>query len=161
MTRLLPYPWMSAFLLAVWLLLNQSVSAGHIGLGCVLAIIGGRVMTAVAPPKASLRRPGAILRLTARVLADILRSNVAVARIILGLAQPPNSGFVRIPLDLRSPYSLAALAVIITSTPGTVWADFDSGTRILVIHVLDLVDESDWVRTVKRRYEPLLLEIFE
>jgi multicomponent K+:H+ antiporter subunit E len=31
----------------------------------------------------------------------------------------------------------------------------------LIIHVLDLVDESDWIRTIKTRYEKLLLEIFE
>ena len=30
-----------------------------------------------------------------------------------------------------------------------------------MIHVLDLIDESEWVRTIKGRYERLLLEIFE
>jgi len=30
----------------------------------------------------------------------------------------------------------------------------------LTIHVLDLVDETEWVRTIKGRYERLLLEIF-
>jgi multicomponent K+:H+ antiporter subunit E len=161
MTRWLPFPLMSAFLFVVWLLLNQSVSIGHIVLGCLFAIIGGWAMAAVEPPRASVRRPGAILHLAALVLADILRSNVAVARIILGLAPPSTSGFVKIPLDLRSPHGLAALAVIITSTPGTVWVDFNSGTRVLVIHVLNLVDESDWIGTIKVRYERLLLEIFE
>jgi multicomponent K+:H+ antiporter subunit E len=30
-----------------------------------------------------------------------------------------------------------------------------------MIHVLDLVDENEWIRTIKGRYERLLLEIFE
>lgn len=30
-----------------------------------------------------------------------------------------------------------------------------------MIHVLDLVDEGEWVRTIKERYERHLLEIFE
>jgi multicomponent K+:H+ antiporter subunit E len=30
-----------------------------------------------------------------------------------------------------------------------------------MIHVLDLIDESEWVRTIKGRYEHHLLEIFE
>ena len=30
-----------------------------------------------------------------------------------------------------------------------------------MIHVLDLIDESEWVRTIKSRYERHLLEIFE
>ena len=30
-----------------------------------------------------------------------------------------------------------------------------------MIHVLDLVDENEWIRTIKGRYEQPLLEIFE
>ena len=73
----------------------------------------------------------------------------------------PTSGFVNIPLQLRSRYGLAALATIITSTPGTFWAAHDRRTGVLTIHVLDLVDESFWARNVKLRYERLLMEIFE
>jgi multicomponent K+:H+ antiporter subunit E len=100
-------------------------------------------------------------RLAALVLIDILRSNIAVARIIVGL-EPRRwtSGFVELPLELRDPYGLAVLACIITSTPGTLWVDFDQASGTLTIHVLDLVDEAEWVRTIKGRYERLLLEIF-
>jgi multicomponent K+:H+ antiporter subunit E len=161
MTRFLPFPLMSAFLLAAWLLLNQTLSAGHIVFGCLVAIVGGGALTLVEPPKRRPLRPRLVLQLALQVLADILRSNMAVARIILGLGPRATSGFVRIPLEMRNSYGLAALAVIITSTPGTVWVDFNSGSGILIIHVLDLVDEATWIRTVKHRYERLLLEIFE
>jgi multicomponent K+:H+ antiporter subunit E len=91
-----------------------------------------------------------------------VRSNIAVARIILGPRHLKHvSGFVNIPLDLRAPYGLAALAIIITSTPGTLWVNFDSAERILTIHVLDLIDEEVWISTVKHRYERRLMEIFE
>ena len=93
---------------------------------------------------------------------DIIRSNVAVGRIILGLGRRQRtSGFVNIPLELRNPYGLAILACIITSTPGTLWVNFDRQRGLLVIHVLDLIDEDDWIRTIKNRYERRLLEIFE
>ena len=96
------------------------------------------------------------------MLLDIVRSNIAVPRLLLNLApRPPASGFVRIPLDIRHPYGLAALACIITATPGTIWVDFDSADTTLTIHVLDLVDEDEWIRTIKNRYERLLREIFE
>jgi multicomponent K+:H+ antiporter subunit E len=162
MTRLLPYPIVSVGLLALWLLLNQTLSPGHVLLGAVIAVLGGWGLAALEPPKMRLRRPGAILHLFALVVADIVRSNIAVATIILGLDRRRHtSGFVEIPLDLRDPYGLAALACIITSTPGTLWVDFNDATGILTIHVLDLVDEAGWVRTVKGRYERLLREIFE
>jgi multicomponent K+:H+ antiporter subunit E len=161
MTRLVPFPLASASVLAVWLLLNQTLSPGQILLGAAVALIGGWVLALLAPPKAHPRRLGAIFRLGTLVFADILRSNVAVARIILGLGRRPRvPGFVEIPLELRDPYGLATLACIITSTPGTVWVDFNGANGILTIHVLDLVDKSEWVHTIRGRYERLLLEIF-
>ena len=161
MTRLLPFPLVSAGLLVLWLLLNQTLSLGHILLGGAVALVGGWALAALEPPKARPRRLGAIFRLAALVLADIVRSNIAVARIILGLERRRwTSGFVEIPLELRDPYGLAALACIITSTPGTLWVDFNEASGTLTIHVLDLVDKTEWVRTIKGRYERLLLEIF-
>ena len=58
------------------------------------------------------------------------------------------SGFVLVPLDMRSPYGLAALACIITATPGTIWVNTTPRGHLL-LHVLDLVDEEAWVRTIK------------
>jgi len=160
MTWLVPFPVLSAGLLVLWLLLN-GLSVGHILLGGTVALIGGWAFAVLEPPKMRLRRPLTVFRLAAFVFADIVRSNVAVARIILGL-EPRRwtSGFVDIPLQLRDPYALAALACIITSTPGTLWVDFNEASGTLTIHVLDLVDETEWVRTIKGRYERLLLEIF-
>ena len=160
MTLLLPFPLVSAGLLGLWLLLNQALSLGHILLGSVLALAGGWVLTVLQFPKARVRRIGAIFRLSPLVLADIVRSNIAVGRIVLGLGgSQRTSGFVNIPLDLRHPYGLAALACIITATPGTLWVSFDG--EVLTIHVLDLIDESEWIRTIKNRYERRLVEIFE
>jgi multicomponent K+:H+ antiporter subunit E len=68
---------------------------------------------------------------------------------------------VRLPLTVRSPYSLAALACIITAAPGTSWVAYNPETNVLVIHVLDLNDDDDWGEIIKTRYERLLTEIFE
>jgi multicomponent K+:H+ antiporter subunit E len=62
---------------------------------------------------------------------------------------------------MRDPYGLAALACIITATPGTVWVEYDSAQGTMLLHVLDLVDEEEWVRIIKDRYERRLMEIFE
>ncbi len=162
MMRWLPFPLLSLSLLAMWLLLNQTLALGHIALGAVLAVAGALILTALEPPKAHLRRPLVALRLSFVVLVDIIHSNLAVARIILGPPQPAGaSGFVNIPIGMRSPYGLAVLAIIITSTPGTLWVSFDSAKGLLTIHVLDLVDDAAWVATIQQRYERPLMEIFE
>ncbi len=91
---------------------------------------------------------------------DIIRSNFLVARVILR-GGPVHSGFVAIPLALTDRYGLAVLACIITSTPGTIWVSYDPAGSMLLIHVLDLVNEQTWIRTIQQRYERPLLEIFE
>jgi multicomponent K+:H+ antiporter subunit E len=162
MSWLLPYPLLSAALLVLWLLLNKSISPGHLMLGSVLAVLASWTMAALRPEKPRIRRPGAALRLAGMVVIDILRSNLAVGRIILRSREPGvNAGFMTIPLDLRDRHGLAVLAIIITSTPGTIWVNYDAAKGTLLLHVLDLVDETVWIRTIKGRYERQLMEIFE
>ncbi len=162
MTRLLPFPLVSAGLLALWLLLNQSLSPGQILIGIAAAVAGGWALSALEPPKARVRHIATLLRLAGLVVADIARSNIAVAALILTPRRRKNTpGFVDVPLALRDPYGLAMLACIITATPGTVWVDFDVASGTLTIHVLDLVEEQEWIDTIKGRYERRLLEVFE
>jgi multicomponent K+:H+ antiporter subunit E len=67
MTRLLPFPLVSASLLLLWLLLTGTFSPGQLLLGSAAALIGGWSLAALDPPKTHLRRPLVILRLTASV----------------------------------------------------------------------------------------------
>ena len=164
MIRLLRFPLATAGLLLLWLVLNQSLSLGHVLLGIVVGAVGAWTLEALQVPPGRIRRPVAIVRLAGLVLVDIVRSNIAVARIVLGGHRAMTSGFVRIPLELRHPYGLATLACIITATPGTLWVGLDQGDNeaegVLTIHVLDLIDHDAWIRTIKGRYERYLLEIF-
>lgn len=155
-------PVLPVFLLAMWLLLNDSAAPGHIALGIVFALLITAAVAKLRPLPAWPRRLHVAVGLIARVLVDIVRSNLAVGRIILGASRrQPTIGFVKIPLDMRDPHGLAMLAVIITGTPGTVWAGHDAESNVLTLHVLDLKDEAAWVRTVKQRYERPLMDIFE
>ena len=97
------------------------------------------------------------------MFVDIVRSNIAVGRIVLGLngKRAIRSGFLEVPLDMRDPHGLAALATIVTSTPGTIWVDLSQDGATLTLHVLDLRDEEASIHTIKQRYERLLMEIFE
>lgn len=161
MKRWRPHLLMFVLLLVVWLLLQQSLAPGTILLGVLLAAGLSWVFGKLQPPALRLRHGGTLLLLLARVLADIIRSNIRVARIIVLARGRFVSGFVRIPLEITSPYALALLACIITSTPGTIWVRHDSSRRVLVIHVLDLLDENTWIANIKQRYERPLLRIFQ
>jgi multicomponent K+:H+ antiporter subunit E len=160
MKRLIPYPMLALALLAMWILLT-GFSPGHILLGGVIALLVSRTMLSVQPEPPRIRFGPAMIRLFLLVSADIIRSNVAVGRIVLFGRPDRHSGFLHLPVDLRSPYGLAALAMIITATPGTLWVQHDARRHVILIHVLDLVDEEAWVTLIKHRYERLLMEIFE
>jgi multicomponent K+:H+ antiporter subunit E len=150
-------------LLALWLLLNASLSLGHIVLGLVLAVGVTWASQMLRPLQPKLRRAHLAGVLLAVALGDIVRSNFNVARIVLGQrrGRELRSGFVKVPLTLKDPHGLAVLAAIVTSTPGTVWVDHDVQTSTLTLHVLDLHNEAFWIAWVKETYEPLLQEMFE
>lgn len=160
MRVLIPYPMLALALFVMWVLLT-GFSPGHVLLGTAIALLVSRVMLTLRPEKPRIRFGRAMIRLAAIVLSDIIRSNIAVARIVLFSPRKRRSGFIQLPIDLHSPYALAALAIIITATPGTIWLEHDAQRGLVLIHVLDLVDEKTWIDLIKNRYERLLMEIFE
>ena len=161
MKRLLPAPLLSASLFVLWLVLNQSVSAGHLLLAAVLSILVPRLTARLRPGRPRVRRPGLLLHLTLTVGIDVLASGCEVAWGVLRSAwRTPNGAFVRIPLELRDPAALASLAIITTVVPGTVWSELSLDRTALLLHVFDLEDEAAFVARYKSRYEQPLKEIF-
>lgn len=149
-------------LLVFWLVLNQTVAPAQIVLGAVIATFLSWSASALRPLQARVKRLDLAAILAVVVLIDIVRSNIAVARIVLGLAgREIQPGFLDIPLELRDPHGLAVLAVIVTSTPGTVWAGLSPDGGTLTLHVLDLYDEGEWIQLIKTHYEQPLMRIFE
>jgi multicomponent K+:H+ antiporter subunit E len=162
MKRLLPSLPLSALLLLVWLLLNQSVSPGTLIMGALLATGVPLATLALRPGRVQFRRPGAVLRLAGVVLVDLVRSNLRVAALIV--SRRPNaipSGFMQVPLDVRDPHALALLAMVLCLTPGTAWAEVSPDGSTLRLHVFELTDSAALIATIKQRYERPLMEIFE
>ncbi|TAM49796.1 MAG: Na+/H+ antiporter subunit E [Burkholderiaceae bacterium] len=158
MKRLLPTPLLSLALFGLWLLLNQSASAGQL----VLAIAIPLLTAGLRPLPVRIRRPGTVLRLMLTVAADTVRSNLAVIRLLLspGPRRHP-ADFVRVPLDIRDPNALAVLATIVCITPGTAWAELSLDRSMLLLHVLEVDDAQAIAAHIKQRYERPLMEIFE
>jgi multicomponent K+:H+ antiporter subunit E len=160
--RLLPAPLLSVALFALWLVLNQSVGSGHLILAAVVALAVPILSAPLRPRIARLRHPGTVVRLILTVARDVVDSNWQVgARVALAGRRPPRSAFVKVPLALRSADGLAALAVITTIIPGTVWSELAGDRSALLLHVFDVDDEAAFVNEFKDRYERPLMEIFE
>lgn len=162
MKRLFPAPLLSIALAGMWLLLNHSVSPGHLILAAIVGVAIPLLTRGLRPLPVRVRRPGAILRLAWSVMVDTSLSNLNVVRFLAFKSQrkhPP--GFVQIPLDLRDANGLAVLAVIVCITPGTSWAELSLDRSILMLHVLELDSHEAVIGHIKQRYERPLMEIFE
>lgn len=163
MNRWLPMPFTSLCLLATWLLLNRSLEPAQLILGSALAILVP-LLTRRLQPLGDPRphRFVALVRLLSVAFVEIVRSAFNVSRIILfARSEGVNAQFIRVPLDLKNPYGLAVLSMLINVTPGTVWVEILPGTHDLALHVFDLHDEQWWVDTIKTHYERPLIEIFD
>jgi multicomponent K+:H+ antiporter subunit E len=152
---------MSAVLFLVWLLLNYSLSAGHVVLGAFLAVLIPLFTRRFFPEPVYLSRLGIGLRFLVTVLWDIVVATFTVTRLSLGPTSKLKPRFVRIPVALEDDFALTALTSTISLTPGTVSVEIAPGRGHLLIHALDVDDEAALVRTIKRRYEAPIKEIFQ
>ena len=122
-----------------------------------------QALTALDPPKSRLRRPARGLQAAPggpgrhRPLQHRRRPDHPAA----GRRGSGDPASCESRSTCAAPYGLAALACIITATPGTLWVEYDSADNTMLLHVLDLIDEEEWVRIIKDRYETRLMEIFE
>ena len=162
MKRLFPAPLLSVFLCLVWLVLNRSISPGQIIQGALYGLLIPMLTQGLRPSQVKIKKPLVILRLALRVAKDSLQSNAAVLRLLLvpGSRQKPPA-FVHVPLSLRDPNGLAALAMIVCITPGTAWAEISRDRSILLLHVLEADDPQSIIDHIKACYERPLMEIFE
>lgn len=162
MKRLLPSPWLSLGLLGGWLLLTRSFSPGQILLGMAAAVVMPLMMAPLRPRPGPLRHWGLLLRLILSVGVEVVRSALVVAAGVWRAGrQAPRGTFVLVPLDLRDPHALAALAMISAVIPGTVWCELAADRSALLMHVFDLADEAAFIARFKNSYERPLMEIFE
>ena len=168
----LPAPLLSLLLFFVWLLLNNSFSAGHVLLAVVLAIIIPLITNPFNTKQPLVIKRWLAVKHLFLVLYDIVTANVQVAILILGPTKKLTPGFVKVPLDLTSSLPITILASTVSLTPGTVSAEVYPWTecltesdnteqRYLLIHVLNLKDEQALINTIKQRYEAPLKEIFQ
>jgi multicomponent K+:H+ antiporter subunit E len=160
--KLLPAPVTSAALFALWLALARSTSAGQILLALGLGLSVPILTASLRPNTVRVRRPLVVVRFISTVGHDVLRSNLEVAWGVVRYRWcKPRTRFVTVPLELRDPLGLAALAMVTTVVPGTVWSELALDRSALLLHVWDVSEESAFVARFKARYEKPLREIFE
>lgn len=160
--KLFPHPYLTLLLIITWLLLVNQLKLGSLGLAVILGTVIPIITAPYWPDRAIVRNPVAIIGYVLIVLYDIVKSNFIVAGIVLFRPNSKlQSRWVTVPLDLRTPEAITALAGTITMTPGTVTADMSADGRTLLIHCLHAPDPDAVRDEIKSRYEARLMRIFE
>jgi multicomponent K+:H+ antiporter subunit E len=158
----LPHPFLTIVVALVWVLISNELSPATVITGVVWGVVAAKLAHRYWPDRPRVVHPLLILEYLAVFLYDVLVSNLQVA--ILVLFRPARSiraGLVTVPIDLRSPEAIAALAGTVTLTPGTLSVDVSADRSELYVHCLGTTDEVLVAARIKRRYESRLLRIFE
>lgn len=159
-SKWLGHPMLSLAVAATWLLLQQSLAPPQLITAVLLGVLLPLVLRGFLPPAPRLQNFPAALRLCAVVLADIVTSNLIVARIVLTPRSQPQPAWVPVTLELRDPIAITLLATIITTTPGTVSCIVDEDRHRILVHALDCEDPDALATQIRQRYERPLKEIF-
>jgi len=159
--RLFPHPVLSILIVIVWMLLLNAITVGGLLVGLAVATVVPLLTGPFWPNRPEIRFGWPVVEYLAVVVWDIVVANFHVARLILFRRNASlRSRWLVVPLDIRSPEAITALAGTISLTPGTVTADVAADGRALLVHTLDVADEAAEVARIKRRYESRLRRIF-
>jgi multicomponent K+:H+ antiporter subunit E len=159
--RVFPAPIMSALVFVVWLLVNESMSVGHVLIAAGLALVIPPLTLPLRGERPRIKAWGTVIRLGIIVIYDIILSNIELARRVLGPEDKLHPEFMWIPLELTDEHAIVAFAGIITMTPGTLSCDIADDRRHLLVHGFNVDDPAAAIVGMKERYEKPLKEIFE
>lgn len=157
--RWFPHPLVSVIVGLSWILLAHNLEAGTLLFALVLAIVIPKMVAPSIDYTPNIQWAPA-LRLFFVVVWDIVVANIKVAKLVLGPTKNLHPKWFRVPLETEHEEVNALLAMIITTTPGTVSAGIDQDRGDILVHALSTEDEAAEIETIKQRYEQPLIEIF-
>lgn len=157
--RFLPHPFVSVLIAVSWLMLNHSIDPFDITVAIILGCVIPRLVRPFIVCTPNIHWSKAI-QLILVVLKDIIISNIRVAKQVLGPTHKLHPKWYRVPLDTNHEHVNTLLAMIITTTPGTVTAGIDQERGDILVHALSSDDTEADILDIKTRYEAPLLAIF-
>ncbi|AWL27783.1 Na+/H+ antiporter subunit E [Acinetobacter defluvii] len=157
--RCFPHPFVSLVVALSWLMLGHSFELFDIFCALLLGLIIPKLVQPFIVRTPNIQWVLAI-KLFFVVLWDIILSNIRVAKQVLGPTKNLHPKWYRVPLDTDHEHVNTLLAMIITTTPGTVTAGIDQERGDILVHSLSSDDPDAEIYEIKTRYEMPLIAIF-
>lgn len=131
---------MLLWLTLVWVVLWRDVSVLTVVGGFLVATVGSLVFP-LPPLRLDIRvRPLALLWLVVRFAADVVRSSLQVAWVVLRPQRPLRNAIVEVNLRTPSDFVLTVVAEMTCLIPGSLVVEARRSTHTLFLHVLDVGD---------------------
>lgn len=147
-------------LVVIWVLLWGTVTPANVLSGVVVATF---LVWVIDDARHGLHRPSVriipIARFVGRVLAQVARANLVLAREVVTRGTAIRTGIVVVPLPLCSDGLLTVIANTMALTPGTMPVYLDRDPTTLHVHVLHL-DDVDQVRLDVQELSELAVRAF-
>jgi multicomponent Na+:H+ antiporter subunit E len=136
-------------LTAVWVLLWDRPTVIVLISGILLAVLIGLVFPLPPIELHGRIRPLSLIKLGARLLADVVRSSLAIVRLAFRFGYTPRSAIVRVQLRSHFDLYLTQTAELVSLVPGTIVVEARRATSTLYLHVLDTVSDADLEHAVR------------
>lgn len=92
--------------------------------------------------------------------ADLIQSNLVLARRLLRRRPDIRPGIVRVPLEQASWATVALEEHAITVSPGQLVVDYTADERMIYVHMIDVTEIEEKQASLWRRYRDVLQEVF-
>ncbi|MDQ1209573.1 multicomponent K+:H+ antiporter subunit E [Acinetobacter baylyi] len=158
--RWFPHPFVSVIIALSWLMLAHSLEFANLLLAILLGVFIPRLVRPFITRTPHIHWNPAI-KLIFIVLWDIVVSNIRVAKLVLGPTEHLHPKWYRVPLETQHEQVNSILAMIITTTPGTVSAGIDQERGDILVHALSTENTELDIQEIKNRYEAPLIAIFD
>ncbi|WP_445660085.1 Na+/H+ antiporter subunit E [Acinetobacter sp. F16] len=155
----LPHPFVSVMVALSWIMLTHSLDAATLLMALLLGILIPRLVQPFISRTPDINWVLA-LKLFFVVLWDIIICNIKVAKLVLGPTRNLHPKWFRVPLETQHEQVNVLLALIITTTPGTVTAGIDDARGDILVHALSTDNSDTDIIEIKNRYEKVLMAIF-
>jgi multicomponent Na+:H+ antiporter subunit E len=150
----------TALLLGViWVALTGDLSGANVAFGILLGWLAVRVGRPLGPDPVFARvRPLKAVGLLLYLAWQIVVANLKVVAAILGPRRRLRPALVAVPLDVTTDGQIAALANLISLTPGTLSLDVSPDRRSLYVHAMSASSPDALRREIKEGFERRVLE---
>ncbi|MFD1437264.1 Na+/H+ antiporter subunit E [Acinetobacter sp. ANC 4282] len=155
----LPHPFVSVIVALSWIMLAHSLDAATLLMALLLGLLIPRMVNPFITRTPDINWRMAV-KLFFVVLWDIIVCNIQVAKLVLGPTRNLHPKWFRVPLETQHEQVNVLLALIITTTPGTVTAGIDDDRGDILVHALSTDNAEVDILEIKNRYEKALMAIF-